>query len=285
MEDRQIKTEHADFALVLDGVSKRFLTGGIGGSLWLPWRRTPKAVVAVDRVSLTVRRGSIFGIVGSNGSGKSTLVRMIATLLLPDSGTVSVFGRDVVRDERAVKRLISRVSVEASFFKKLSPVENLVFTGQTYGIGRRESVAKTIEILGRLGIDEEQARRPMEQMSRGMQQKVAVARALMTSPVLLLLDEPTTGLDPGSKRDVQRFIREVRDVHDATVLLMSHDMAETESLCDEVAVMSEGKLIVQGTVPELLEKAVNGRPARNLEEAFLRMTRHILEEDEKIDEP
>lgn len=271
-------------ALVFKDVVKRFGTGGIMPPL--PWRRgKSKTVVAVDGVSLRVGRGQIFGIVGSNGCGKSTLVRIVATLLLQDEGTVTVFGHDVLKEAGAVKRLISRVSVEPSFFKKLSATENLLFTAQTYGMGRREATRSMLEILARLGIEEDRARRPLEQMSRGMQQKVAIARAFMTSPVLLLLDEPTTGLDPGSKQDVQRFIREVRDTHDATVLLMSHDMAETANLCDVIAIMSNGKLIAEGSLESILAGGGNGRAAKDLEEAFLKITGHGLEAEEKADNP
>ena len=271
---------HRDVPLMLKNITKRF-----GGGFSLPFlkgRPKPEPTLAVDSIDLTIERGQIYGIVGSNGCGKSTLVRIVSTLLLPDSGEARVFGRDVVREAHAVKRLISRVSVEPSFFKKLSPMENLIFTAQTYGMRRSAAEPKILDILDRLSIDGKRARRPLEQMSRGMQQKVAIARAFMTSPVLLLLDEPTTGLDPGSKIDVQRFINEVRDTHDATVLLMSHDMDETSNLCDFVAIMSEGKLIADGALASVLAQAGNGQPAADLETAFLRLTGHQLADEERV---
>ena len=273
---------HREVPLMLKDITKRF-----GGGFSLPFlnrRSKPESTLAVDGIDLTIERGQIYGIVGSNGCGKSTLVRIVATLLLPDSGEAKVFGRDVVHEAHAVKRLISRVSVEPSFFKKLSPMENLIFTAQTYGMRRSAATAKILDILDRLSIDEKRARRPLEQMSRGMQQKVAIARAFMTSPVLLLLDEPTTGLDPGSKIDVQRFVNEVRDTHDATVLLMSHDMEETSSLCDFVAIMSEGKLIANGSLASVLAQAGNGQPASDLETAFLRLTGHQLADEERSEQ-
>ncbi|MCY3800658.1 MAG: ABC transporter ATP-binding protein [Chloroflexi bacterium] len=273
---------HREVPLMLKNLTKRF-----GGGLSLPFlkkRSVPEATLAVDGVDLTIERGQIYGIVGSNGCGKSTLVRIVATLLLPDGGEAKVFGRDVVHEAHLVKRLISRVSVEPSFFKKLSPMENLIFTAQTYGMRRSAATAKILEILDRLSIDGKRARRPLEQMSRGMQQKVAIARAFMTSPILLLLDEPTTGLDPGSKIDVQRFVNEVRDTHDATVLLMSHDMDETASLCDSVAIMSEGKLVAKGSLASVLDQAGNGRPAPNLETAFLRLTGHQIADEERVEQ-
>ena len=267
-----------NIALDVRGAVKRFDTRGI--RLPLPWNRgDPNLVVAVNDVSFQVERGRIYGIVGSNGCGKSTLVRMIATLLYPDGGTVKVFGHDVVHDSQTVRRLTNRVSVEASFFRKLSPMENLLFAGQTYGLDHGETEKRIMEILGRLGITEEQVLRPLEQMSRGMQQKVAVARGFLTSPILLLLDEPTTGLDPASKRQVQEFIAELRKEHDATVLLVSHDMDEAEKLCDVIAIMSEGSIIASGSISELVELAARKGPAGNLEEAFLTIVGHALDEE------
>jgi ABC-2 type transport system ATP-binding protein len=267
-----------NIALDVRGAVKTFDTRGI--RLPLPWNRSkPELVVAVDRVSFQVERGRIYGIVGSNGCGKSTLVRMISTLLYPDGGTLKVFGYDVVEDSQKVRRLINRVSVEASFFRKLSPMENLLFAGQTYGLDHDETERRIMDILARLGIKEEQVLLPLEQMSRGMQQKVAVARGFLTSPTLLLLDEPTTGLDPASKRQVQGFIAELREEHDATVLLVSHDMDEAEKLCDIIAIMSEGRIIASGSIPELVELAAQKGPAGNLEEAFLTIVGHALDEE------
>ena len=136
-------------------------------------------------------------------------------MLTLDEGRVEVFGLDIDREELAVKRLINRVSVDAAFFKKLSPMENLLLRRPALRPGRAvRPSGDAIGILARLGIGEKRLGRPLEQMSRGMQQKVAIARALLTSPTLLLLDEPTTGLDPRSKLDVQTFVEELRD--DAT---------------------------------------------------------------------
>ncbi len=141
----------------------------------------------------------------------------------------------------AVKRLINRVSVDAAFFKKLSPMENLLFAARLYGKNAGDAKREAIEILGRLGIAEKRVGRPIEQMSRGMQQKVAIARALLTSPSLLLLDEPTTGLDPRSKLDVQSFIEELRATHDATIVLTTHDLAEAERLCGRITILDGGR--------------------------------------------
>ena len=151
----------------------------------------------------------------------------------------------------AVKRLINRVSVDAAFFKKLSPAENLMYAARLYGVDSGHARREIVRILGRLGIAESRLSRPLEQMSRGMQQKVAIARAFLTSPVLLLLDEPTTGLDPRSKLEVQRFIEEIRDQHDSTIVLTTHDLDEAERLCSRIGLLNEGRLVAEGTVAEL----------------------------------
>ena len=206
-----------------------------------------KRVVAVDDVSLEIRRKEIFGILGPNGSGKSTLIRLTATLLVPDAGQIQVFGHDVIRDEMAVKRLINRVSVDAAFFKKLSALENLMYAGRLYGLPGKEARQQAFQILHRLGLKDSEILGPLEDMSRGMQQKVAIARAFLSQPTLLLLDEPTTGLDPRSKREVQAFVRELRETHDATILLTTHDMYEAEALCDRIAILDEGRIVALDT--------------------------------------
>jgi ABC-2 type transport system ATP-binding protein len=260
-------------ALSLRGVSKYF---GGGRKLRLPWQKAAprRQVVAVDNVSFEVPRGEIFGILGANGSGKSTLIRVISTLLLPDAGTIGVFGLDVVHDELRVKQLINRVSVDAAFFKKLSPMENLMYAGRLYGLGAAETHQRGLRILDQLGIGTRVALNPMEHMSRGMQQKVAIARALLTSPVLLLLDEPTTGLDPRSKKDVQNLVLRMRDEHDATIVLTTHDMDEADRLCGRLAVLDRGGVIALDTPANL--KHSGG----SLEDVFMRLT-HEEEGDEE----
>ena len=261
-------------ALLIDRASKRFIVG-----------RKKKAVVAVNDVSISIRRGEIYGILGANGSGKSTLIRLVSTLLTLDGGRVEVFGHDVARDEMAVKQLINRVSVDAAFFKKLSPHENLAYAARLYGLDAKQARAEAITILARLGIGEKRLGRPVEQMSRGMQQKVAIARALLTSPTVLLLDEPTTGLDPRSKLDVQTFIEEVRDTHDATILLTTHDLAEAERLCDRIGLINDGRLVAQGTPAELMELVARDYgKAPTLESVFMTFTGKSLDDDIDDDE-
>jgi ABC-2 type transport system ATP-binding protein len=186
----------------------------------------------------------------------------------------------VARDEMAVKRLINRVSVDAAFFKKLSPHENLAYAARLYGLDARKARAEAITILARLGIGEKRLGRPLEQMSRGMQQKVAIARALLTSPTVLLLDEPTTGLDPRSKLDVQAFIEEVRDTHDATIVLTTHDLAEAERLCDRIGLINDGRLVVDGTPAELKELVARDYGKEpSMDSVFMTFTGKSLDDD------
>ena len=272
-------------AVVIEGVSKSFKKSQ--SLLRLPWKREEKKdgkreVIAVDNVSLTVKRREIVGILGSNGSGKSTLIRILSTLLLPDTGSVTIFGYDVVKDAQVVQRLINRVSVEASFFKKLSPMENLIYAARLYNMSGTEARKRITEILIRLGIKPDRIKAPLENMSRGMQQKVAIARAFLTSPIVLLLDEPTTGLDPRSKIDVQNFVNELRDVHDATILITTHDMDEAEALCDRVAIIDQGRIVALGTVDELKYKVAEIRGQATpvtMHEVFMHYTAaHLITE-------
>ena len=255
-------------ALELRGVEKSFK------------KRRGEVVRALDSVSLTVERGEVVGILGPNGSGKSTLVRVLSTLVTPDRGEVEVFGVDAVRHPKKVQRSMNRVSVEASFFKKLSAMENLLYGAKLYGVTSAEARPRIKEILENIGFAHKRAQEPMEHLSRGMQQKVALARALLTSPVLMLLDEPTTGLDPRSKKDVQAFIQRIREEHDSSVLLCTHDMGEAEELCDRVGIMMDGKILALEE-PEGLKgryaSEANGR-VPTLEETFMVATGYSVEE-------
>ncbi len=272
-------------ALVVDRVSKRFVKSG--GRRLFGRGGKARVVRAVDDVTLTIGRREIVGVLGSNGSGKSTFIRLISTLLLPDTGRIEVFGRDVVREQRAVQRMINRVSVEAAFFRKLSPMENLLYSARLYGVPPAQARREIRDILTRLGIKPDRIGQPLESMSRGMQQKVAIARAFLTAPIFLLLDEPTTGLDPRSKQDVQVFVRELRDTHDATILLTTHDMDEAEALCDRIAIIDGGRIVAQGTSDEL-KREVAARlsldRAATLTDVFMAYTGRDWEEDEPENE-
>jgi ABC-2 type transport system ATP-binding protein len=280
-------TRERDTAMLAIREAERHRQNGIGSRTALAARgvrksfrgaRAGKTVRAVDDVTLEVRRGEIYGLLGANGSGKSTLIRVFSTLLEADAGDVRVFGLDVRADELAVKRLINRVSVEASFFKKLSAMENLVYAGRLYGLGPDEVHERARAILRRLGIADDRLDEPLEKLSRGMQQKVAIARAFLTAPMLLLLDEPTTGLDIRSKREVQTFVRDLREQHDATIVLTTHDLDEAARLADRIGIIHSGRLVAEGSVEELTAR-VGGR---DLEEVFMSLTGRRLEEADQV---
>jgi ABC-2 type transport system ATP-binding protein len=239
--------------------------------------RGKRRVAALRGLTFDIERGECVAILGPNGSGKSTLVRLLSTLLLPDGGSAVVFGKDAFRDTRAVRRMVNRVSVEASFFKKMSAIENLSYAARFYGLRSSATKDKIPEILTRVGFPEDRRTEPMENLSRGMQQKVALARALLTAPILLLLDEPTTGLDPRSKQEVQEFIREVRAEHDATVLLCTHDLVEAESLADRVGILDNGELLCLEPADQLKARYNSS----TLEEAFFAASGHAFENGDR----
>ena len=237
--------------------------------------RRRRRMPALNDVTFTIARGECVAILGQNGSGKSTLVRLLSTLLIDDGGSARVFGNDVVRDSRRIRRLVNRVSVEASFFKKMSAEENLSYAARFYGMPPSVTRTAVPEILAKVGFPPDRRGESMQSLSRGMQQKVALARALLTSPVLLLLDEPTTGLDPRSKLEVQEFVREVRATHDATILLCTHDMAEAEALADRIGLLDRGELLFLEPVADVKRRY----GVETLEEAFFAATGRTFEEE------
>ena len=259
--------------LVIRGLTKSFSTG----------RKPRRQLRAVDDVSLEVPPRAVYGLIGANGSGKSTLIRVLSTLVLADEGDVRVFGYDVERDSMRVRQLINRVSADPSFFRQMSALENLLFFGKVYGLGAADVRRRSVEICDRLGLGRTHQRQMVKELSRGQQQKIAVARAFLTSPVLMLLDEPTTGLDPRSKRDVQEFIREVQRDHEATIFLTTHDMDEAEALCERIAFIVGGRIIAEGTPFELRSMVAGGRPVDeiDMEDVFMALTGRSVEDDEE----
>jgi ABC-2 type transport system ATP-binding protein len=263
-----MSTTSQDLALDLRDVGKTFK------------KKRNEYAHALKGVSLELRRGECIGILGPNGSGKSTLVRVISTLTTQDSGSVTIFGHDAIKHPKTVQRYMNRVSVEASFFKKMSSLENLLFGAKLYGVPDTESRPRIKDILESVGFDYQRINDPMEHLSRGMQQKIALARALLTSPVLMLLDEPTTGLDPRSKKDVQALIRRNRADHDSSILLCTHDMDEAEQLCDRIGILLNGELVAIDTVEGLKQRYQKDGVLPTLEEVFMAATGSTLEEAE-----
>jgi ABC-2 type transport system ATP-binding protein len=265
-------------AIELRGIRKAFRRREReSGAPW--WRREWKDKVALHELDLVIRAGGITGILGPNGSGKSTLIRILGTLLTPDAGRASVFGWDVVGQPIAVRKHVNRVSVEAAFFKELSPWENMLYAARLYGRGAEGTREKVVEILDRLGLPLDTLDQPMKQLSRGQQQKVAIARSFLTAPSLLLMDEPTTGLDPRSKKEVQALLQMLRAEREVTVLLCTHDMDEAAELCDRVLMMDAGRVLADGSPGELCRRyAVDGEPA-SLEDVFMLLSGKRFELD------
>jgi ABC-2 type transport system ATP-binding protein len=270
-------------AIELQGVTKAFKRQEReSGARW--WRRTSKDKVALHALDLVVEAGGITGILGPNGSGKSTLIRILGTLLTPDSGRAMVFGWNVVSEPLSVRRHVNRVSVEAAFFKELSPWENMLYAARLYGGGASGTRERVLDILGRLGLPGDTVDRPMRQLSRGQQQKVAIARSFLTAPSLLLMDEPTTGLDPRSKKEVQGLLQMLRAEREVTVLLCTHDMDEAAALCDRVLMMDEGRVLADGSPEELCRRYSGADGAGTLEDVFMHLTGKQFARDEAEEE-
>jgi ABC-2 type transport system ATP-binding protein len=228
----------------------------------------PSAEWALAGVSFDVAQGETYGLLGPNGSGKSTLIRILSTLLIADGGEVRLLGHRLPDEQARVRRLIGRVSVDAAFYKKLSARENLLYTALLYGLEASAAERRAMQVLEQLGMEERTFSVPLEEMSRGMQQKISIARALMINPPVLLLDEPTTGLDPRSRREVQSFLEDLRQREGTTILLTTHDMGEAERLCARIGFLARGRLVAEGSASGLKRQA----RTETLDDAFIHLT-------------
>ena len=223
-------------------------------------RKTFGRVKAVDGVSFTVRAGEVFGLVGPNGAGKTTTLRILATILRPTSGLVRVCGHDVVKEQDVVRRLISYLPEEAGAYKNLTGYEYLRLMARIYGLGD-DAVEEGVRLAG-LG---DAIRRYVGTYSKGMKRRLQLARALMVRPKLAILDEPSSGLDVIHAVYVREVIRSFVRRTGAAVILSSHNMLEVEHTCDRVALMSNGRIVVEGTPQELKRRY----GAENLEQVFV----------------
>ncbi|MQY18273.1 ATP-binding cassette domain-containing protein [Nocardia macrotermitis] len=204
---------------------------------------------AVDGVSLTVPQGAVYGVLGPNGAGKTTTIRMLATLLRPTAGSARIFGHDVVAEPTAVRSLIGVTGQYASVDEKLSATENLIIFSRLLGLSRAESRRRATDLLEEFGLTDA-ATKPLENFSGGMRRRLDLAASLISTPPLLFLDEPTTGLDPRTRAQMWETIRRlVRE--GATVLLTTQYLDEADQLADRIAVIDHGRLIADGTSDEL----------------------------------
>jgi ABC-2 type transport system ATP-binding protein len=220
---------------------------------------------AVDALDLTVAAGEFYTLLGPNGAGKTTTLRMLVGLLRPDAGAISVYGIDALADPVAAKQVMAWVSDEPMIYDKLNPLEYLEFVAGLWGIDAALAQARAEHLLGWLGLMP-QAHQRCESFSKGMRQKVALAGALVHEPRLIILDEPLTGLDAGSARQVKTVLRE-RVEAGATVIMTTHILDVAERMADRIGVIAGGRLIAQGTLAELTRQAGTG--VASLEDIFL----------------
>ena len=204
---------------------------------------------ALNGVSFDVRPAELFGLLGPNGSGKTTLFRILSTLMVPVSGRALITGFDVARDPNGLRRQIGVVFQAQSIDVKLTAAENLTHQGHLYGLHGKTLQQRSQEMLGRVGLAD-RANEKAETFSGGMQRRLELAKGLLHHPSVLLLDEPTTGLDPGARRDLWQYLAILRDEEHVTVLVTTHLMEEAER-CDRLAILNEGKVVALGTPDEL----------------------------------
>jgi ABC-2 type transport system ATP-binding protein len=237
----------AAFALEIHGLAKRF--------------DRP----AVDGLELQVRAGEFYALLGPNGAGKTTSLRLVAGLLRPDAGSISIFGIDALADPVAAKRLMAWVSEEPMIYDRLTPLEYLEFVAGLWGVDAALAEARARELLGWLGLAAEAEQR-CEGFSKGMRQKVALAGALVHEPRLIILDEPLTGLDAAAARQVKSVLRE-RVRAGSTVIMTTHILEVAERMADRIGVIAGGRLIAEGSLEELRRLA--GNSGSSLEDTFL----------------
>jgi ABC-2 type transport system ATP-binding protein len=239
--------QQLDAALSLRGLTKRFDR------------------LAVDALDLTIHTGEFYALLGPNGAGKTTTLRMVAGLLRPDAGSVSVFSIDALRDPVAAKQVMAWVSDEPMIYDKLTPLEYLEFVAGLWGIDSRRAEAAAHELLASLGLESHMNER-CEGFSKGMRQKVALAGALVHEPRLIILDEPLTGLDALSARHVKGLLQQ-RVRAGCTVIMTTHILEVAERMSDRIGVIAAGRLVAEGTLEELRRQ--NGKNDTSLEDMFI----------------
>ena len=220
-------------------------------------RRRTEPVEAVRGVSFHIERGDVFGLLGPNGAGKTSTIKMLITLLLPTSGSATILGHDVVAEPRAVRRRIGYVfGGDRGLYERLSALDNLRYFAELYAVPAREQRARIGELLELVGLAGRERER-VEGFSRGMRQRLHIARGLLHDPDLLFLDEPSIGIDPVGARELRQTIAGLRE-QGKTILLTTHYMFEADELCDRIAVIRKGELVATGTPAELKARVSAG---------------------------
>lgn len=228
---------------------------------------------AVNGVSFTIRRGEIFGLLGPNGAGKTTTIRILSTVLRPDSGDAILGGYSIRDNDEAVRKLIGSCPQELALYPDLSALENLVFFGRMEGLSGREAQSQAMANLELMGLAE-RAKWRVSKFSGGMKRRVNLAIALMGHPQFLFLDEPTVGIDPQSRNNIYETIEGLRDTG-MTILYTTHYMEEANRLCERVAIMDGGKIIAMDT-PLKLKSQIGNPEQVTLEDVFLKLTGRSL---------
>jgi ABC-2 type transport system ATP-binding protein len=219
--------------------------------------RSSKVVEAVRGIDFTVERGELFGLLGPNGAGKTTTIKMLITLLLPTGGSARVLGHDVVKDPRAVRRQVGYVfGGDRGLYERLSGLDNLRYFAELYAVPPREQKARIGELLELVGLVGRERER-VEGYSRGMRQRLHIARGLIHGPQVLFLDEPSIGIDPVGARELRQTVATLVE-HGTTVLLTTHYMFEADELCDRIAVIAGGEIVAEGTPTQLKAGVADG---------------------------
>jgi len=240
---------------------------------------------AVDSVSFDVAAGESFGFLGPNGAGKSSTMRMIGCVSPPTSGALRILGRDPATDGPRIRAELGVVPQQDSLDMELTVEENLIVYARYFDLPYREARARARELLDFVQLTD-RARDEVEPLSGGMKRRLTIARGLVNRPRLLLLDEPTTGLDPRSRLEVQSFVEELRDDHDVTVVLTTHDLAEADRLCDRIGILDRGKLVAEGTPEELRAQVATERGLPpTMESVFMGYTGRSLDDDVEEEDP
>ncbi|MCS7138529.1 MAG: ATP-binding cassette domain-containing protein [Crenarchaeota archaeon] len=242
-----------DYSIITKEISKAYRKGEGG----FPFKRkSQKTIVALDNVNLSIGRGELFGLLGPNGAGKTTLIKILSTLIIPDAGTALVNGYDVLKEPGKVRASIGVVSSgERSLYWKLTARENLEYFARLYKVPDEVAKRRIRELLSLIGL-EDRADDLVEKYSSGMRQKLSLVRAILHDPEILLLDEPTLGLDPGFSKSIRSFIREeLNKKQGKTILLTTHYMEEADQMCDRVAFINKGRIVAVDT-PERLKTMI-----------------------------
>lgn len=247
----------------VESLSKHFTVSERRSALAL--KATTRSVTAVDNVSFAANDGEVTGLLGPNGAGKTTTLRMLSTLLTPDSGRAVIDGADLAREKASIRRSLGVLGDAKGLYWRLSPRENIAYFGRLHGLTASESAARAEALIGELGLTE-LADRPTKGFSQGERMKVAIARALVHNPQTVLLDEPTNGLDIMSTRSMRELIRGLK-AQGKCVLFSSHIMQEVAALCDRIVIIAKGHVVFQGTPAEVLQET----GLATLEDAFVEL--------------